>query len=891
MTTTVARVSLPRERRLAHDHRLVDCRLPRPARHRAPLGVAVTAAAIVSALALTGSAPALAAAPSGFGTPTSVTVPSGVANADGIAVSGGVTYLLDAQAKKVLALDASGNVTASTGTMASLNAPVDIAVSPVNPTKLFIADAGGNQVVSLTLPISSSSAPLLEAGTSDKSQGTPSGTGSSPTLVGLSNPQGIAVDASENLYIADTGNKQVEKVSGTGASRMLTVIAGALNNTGTPPTSTPALATSATLTSPKGVAVDNGGAVYISESMPGRIDKIAAGSTQISQLATVAGATSLDVGGGFAYVASGTSVTAVDTSTGTVTPAFGPTTTSADAVRVASTGAVWIADANGSSSKVWTVSPASGAGQAPVITSSTTLTVPTGTPLSRALTATGSPTSWSVTATPTAGWLTISPTGVLSGTPVAGTYSVLVTASNSAGLYNQTITLNVGDAPAAPAAAPKATAGQGSAVVTWAAPTPSASPSASSTVSGAITGYVITPYVGTTKGTPVTAAAGATSTVVSGLTSGTAYTFTVAATNAFGAGAASAASTAVTPFGGFVQPAAGLTRYEGGTRVQTAVSVSQKLFPGTGSSRAVVIASSTNYADSLAGARLASAVGGPLLLTDPLALNTEVASEVARVLAVPAAAAAGSTPAASAGSAPSQTAVGTVYLLGGTSAVSAAVETAVKAVNAKYTVTRISGTDRFDTAVKIAAQTAADDGGASAPIYVASGTNYPDGLAVAALAARTGGVVLLTDGSKMPDATLKYLQTYDPNSELLVAVGGPAAKATSGHGADRAVIGTDRYDTARRVAELFTAPTGSAPVRSVGLATGDNWPDALAGAAAMGNLDGPLLLTPSGALSPSTSSALTALAKKGRPTSALVFGGSSVVSTGTANDFTSGATR
>ncbi|WP_245961788.1 cell wall-binding repeat-containing protein [Quadrisphaera granulorum] len=533
-----------------------------------------------------------------------------------------------------------------------------------------------------------------------------------------------------------------------------------------------------------------------------------------------------------------------------------------------------------------------------------TITMKTGDALSRALSAPANPSAtWSILETPVgAPTLVIdAQTGLLTGTPsTAGSFIYKVQAANALGRSFTLLTLNVGVTPAKPATAPKATPGQGSATVTWAAPTPSASaspsssPSASAGLSDAITGYKITPYVNDVAGTSVTASATATSTVVTGLSSGTSYKFKIAAVNAFGDGVDSDASNAVTPFGGVVQPSAGLTRYEGTTRIQTAVSVSQQLFPGAGSSRAVVIASSTNYADSLAGARLASAVGGPLLLTDPLALNIEVATEVARVLAVPSTAAASTTSfqglAAAESTAPKQTAVGTVYLLGGTSAVSAAVETSLKAVNAKYTINRISGTDRFDTAVKIAAQTAVDDGGSSAPIYVASGANYPDGLAVAALAARTGGVVLLTDGAKMPDATLKYLQTYDPNSELLVAIGGPAATATSGHGAERAVIGTDRYDTARKVAELFTSPTGSSSVRSVGLATGTNWPDALAGAAAMGNLDGPLLLTPPDSLSSSASTAITSLAKKGKASSALVFGGSGVVSSSTASSFSKNAT-
>src|SRR5207247_1827901 len=63
----------------------------------------------------------------------------------------------------------------------------------------------------------------------------------------------------------------------------------------------------------------------------------------------------------------------------------------------------------------------------------------------------------------------------------------------------------------------------------------------------AISGYRITPWIGTAAQTPIVTNRSTTSATISGLTDGTTYTFTVAAVNGAGTGPDSDPSVAVTP--------------------------------------------------------------------------------------------------------------------------------------------------------------------------------------------------------------------------------------------------------------------------------------------------------------------------------------------------------
>ena len=98
-----------------------------------------------------------------------------------------------------------------------------------------------------------------------------SGDGGAPSAAQICQPQGLAIDSSNNLYIADTGNQVVREVNAS--TGLISTIAG--NNTlGFGYSGDGGAATNARLANPLGVAVDAAGNVYIADQNNGRIRRV-----------------------------------------------------------------------------------------------------------------------------------------------------------------------------------------------------------------------------------------------------------------------------------------------------------------------------------------------------------------------------------------------------------------------------------------------------------------------------------------------------------------------------------------------------------------------------------------------------------------------------------------
>ena len=264
-----------------------------------------------------------------------------------------------------------------------------------------------------------------------------------------------------------------------------------------------------------------------------------------------------------------------------------------------------------------------------------------------------------------------------------------------------------------------------------------------------------------------------------------------------------------------------LERLAGADRVETAVLASQEGYPTRAST--VVLARADAYPDALAGAPLAHARGGPLLLTGRDGLDPKAAAEIARLGAEQ------------------------VILLGGTTALSGQVEADLRAAGfAADQLVRLSGADRFATAVAIAEQLPATDALLAKGVDE-GGPGWVDALAASPVAALAERPILLTRPDGLPAATAAYLDAGE--IESVDVVGGPVAVSEAVMDDLRArptlidverVAGQDRYETSLALAE-FALQLGADPTE-LWLSRGDDWPDGVAAGSSIAVDEGVMLL-------------------------------------------------
>lgn len=286
-------------------------------------------------------------------------------------------------------------------------------------------------------------------------------------------------------------------------------------------------------------------------------------------------------------------------------------------------------------------------------------------------------------------------------------------------------------------------------------------------------------------------------------------------------------------------------RIFGTTLYDTAAAISQT---GWTTSDYAVLATGSRFQDALAGTVLAHKLNAPLLLTQSDQLTPQILTELKRLN------------------------TRTVYILGGKVAVTPNVESALTAQG--IAVERIAGYDQYGTAAQIAQKVTSS----SAQAFLVTGERYPDALSVSSYAAAQGIPLLMTTRDKLPQDTIDALTALGVKE--VTVVGGTAAisdtvvsqlaSLPSPVKVTERLAGYDQYETNTIVLNSLSFNTDT-----VFIATGENFPDALAGAALAAQNNQPIVLVPRTTLASYTAAYLNARRNAGSEFT--IFGGWGVI--------------
>jgi hypothetical protein len=165
----------------------------------------------------------------------------------------------------------SSGSTDATGAAARFNSPRGVATD--SAANVYVADTGNNTIRKIT-----------PTGVVTTLAGTAGSSGSTDTAGGsplFNSPRGIASDGAGTLYVADSGNSTIRKITPTGT---VTTLAGTAGSAG----STDATGVAASFRSPTGVAIDSANNVYVADTNNHTIRKITAAGA-VTTLAGTAG--------------------------------------------------------------------------------------------------------------------------------------------------------------------------------------------------------------------------------------------------------------------------------------------------------------------------------------------------------------------------------------------------------------------------------------------------------------------------------------------------------------------------------------------------------------------------------------------------------------------------
>lgn len=251
-------------------------------------------------------------------------------------------------------------------------------------------------------------------------------------------------------------------------------------------------------------------------------------------------------------------------------------------------------------------------------------------------------------------------------------------------------------------------------------------------------------------------------------------------------------------------------RIYGNNRYETSYEILNR---GWSSSEYAILASGTDYPDALCAAPLASKYNAPILLVD----NTSLANQPNLLASL------------------KSKGISKVFIIGGTTAVSSEVESGIR--SAGINVTRVGGSDRYETSVKIAQLV----GSTTGEVAIANGLDFADGLSISSIAAIRNMPILLTDSRNLSSVVSNYINSVNINKTYVIG----SEVAVSSNVANKLknverLGGANRYETNRNIFNRFKSDVG---LNNLYIASGRDFPDALSISALAGKDNNFVLLS------------------------------------------------
>jgi spore germination protein YaaH/putative cell wall-binding protein len=219
-----------------------------------------------------------------------------------------------------------------------------------------------------------------------------------------------------------------------------------------------------------------------------------------------------------------------------------------------------------------------------------------------------------------------------------------------------------------------------------------------------------------------------------------------------------------------------LSQLHGQTRYETGVVISNSTW--TEGSSVVILGRGDIPIDALTGSVLAKKHNAPLLLTSSNSLPEKVSSEIARLNP------------------------GTIYILGGEGAVSGSIQKQLEATG--YTVKRVAGDSRFDTAIKVANEVGVRD-----ELIIATGAETPDALSIGPYAGLRQIPITLTRPDELPKELKDLIKSRAIKTVTIIGGTGVVSERIVndlkelGVQTVERISGSNRYETSIAIARRY----------------------------------------------------------------------------------------